>query len=129
MYATSATARSYQCSFAVHSVLRGVAQPGSALALGARGRRFESGRRDCTGRSIVAATIRAVRLRLVSLCGLVLLAASALAASGSSAPASPSASGVVDRTLLCTTASTGGVREINVRANPGSRLGAAWGIL
>ena len=60
---------------------------------------------------------------------MVLLAASVLAASGGSTPASSSAARVIDRTLLCTTRSSGGVREINVRANPGSRLGAAWGTL
>ena len=37
--------------------------------------------------------------------------------------------GVIDRTLLCATEPSGGVREISVRANPGSRQGAAWGIL
>src|SRR6266542_2660681 len=40
-------------------------------------------------------------LRLASVCGLALVAASLVAASGRSAPASPFASRIIDRTFLC----------------------------
>jgi hypothetical protein len=56
---------------------------------------------------------------------LALLAAAAAPRDGTGAVVA----GVIDRTLLCTTQASGGVREINVRANPGYRQGAAWGIL
>src|SRR5688500_10434147 len=62
--------------------------------------------------------------------GIAAILAFALAAAvGPRDGAGAGAAGIVDQTLLCKTEQSGGVREINVRANPGSRLGAAWGIL
>ncbi|MEX1357456.1 MAG: hypothetical protein WD981_02420 [Gaiellaceae bacterium] len=60
-------------------------------------------------------------LRLASVCGLALLAASALAVSSSSAPASPAASRIVDRTLLCEVGLQGGVYVATVQAASANR--------
>ena len=57
----------------------------------------------------------------------VLLHTAGLALAHDDAPAAPAL--VIDRTLLCTTTPSGGVREIEVRANPGFREGGRWGIL
>jgi hypothetical protein len=64
------------------------------------------------------------RLALIS--GVALLVATALAASGTSAPASPSASRIIDRTFLCANASQFGVRKIAVGDVAGFRDAGKW---
>jgi hypothetical protein len=41
-------------------------------------------------------------------------------------PTTPSAPAVVDRTMRCTTAPSGGIREVETRANAGIRQGNGW---
>jgi hypothetical protein len=48
------------------------------------------------------------------------------AAFSSSSLASPTDARILDRTLLCATALTGGLRQIEVRADSGIRTGASW---
>ncbi|MBA2384958.1 MAG: hypothetical protein H0V68_09915, partial [Actinobacteria bacterium] len=62
--------------------------------------------------------------RLALILPAVLLLTGGLALAQEDAPAAPVL--VIDRTLLCTTTPSGGVREIEVRANPGFRQGTAW---
>lgn len=60
-------------------------------------------------------------LRLASVCGLALVAASLVAASGSSAPASLTAVRIIDRTMSCSVPLQSGARPIVVSAVRGFR--------
>lgn len=55
-----------------------------------------------------------------------LLVLSLAAAYSSSSPAAPTDARILDRTLLCATALTGGLRQIEVRADSGIPTGASW---
>jgi hypothetical protein len=64
--------------------------------------------------------------RLVGLVISVAVTAAALGAARSSSAPAPL---VIDQTLLCSTNTSGGLREVEVRANAGFRQGGPWKIL